>query len=501
MNNGRICVSLCGGTADETFTQLERAAALADIVEIRFDCLAPSEVAPLLDRLSLVTTPLLLTYRPDEQGGRRPLTIADRLKFWERAPWKLDANDILIDHEFDLDLALDLDPKRTIISLHDFQTSGGDLVGRFDALANLTGKTIKIAVATNRITDAIDVWKLLDHASSTGKDLIPIAMGEAGKWTRILALANGAPLVYASLDAGQETGPGQISASDLRDVYRVKELDEQTELFGLIAANTSYSLSPYMHNMAFKHSGLNSVFMPLQVEDLDTFIRRMVDWRTREIELNFGGFSVTNPHKQTVINYLHEVDPTAEAIGAVNTVKIDRGKMTGFNTDAPGFIKPLQDAFGDLRGARVAVAGAGGAARACVYALKQEGADVTVLARDTAKAGSFAGEFGVNIEPLTVDHRPLTTDILVNATPLGTKGECENESIATADQLAGVGLVYDLVYNPSETRLIREAKLVGVQTIGGLDMLIAQGAKQFEIWTGGEAPVGAMRDAVEKRLR
>ena len=501
MNNGRICVSVCGETADETLAQIERAAGLADIVEIRFDCLDPSEIASVLDRLCVVNTPLLLTYRPAEQGGRRPLTIADRLKFWEQALWKLDANDLLIDHEFDLDLPLDLDPARTIISLHDFKTDGGDLVTRFDALANLTGKTIKIAISANRITDSIGVWKLLDHASSTGKGLIPIAMGEAGKWTRILALAHGAPLVYASLDKGQETGPGQISASDLRDVFRVKELDEHTTLFGLIAADTSYSLSPYMHNAAFKQAGLNSVFSPLQVDELDSFMRRMVDRGTREIEINFGGFSVTNPHKQAIISHLYEVDPTAEAIGAVNTVKIDRGKLIGFNTDAPGFIKPLEDAFGDLAGARVSVAGAGGAARACVYALKQARADVTVLARDTTKAGAFAGEFRVNVESMTTDHRPLATDILVNATPLGTRGERERETIATADQLGGVRLVYDLVYNPAETRLISEARSAGVPTIGGLDMLIAQGAKQFEIWTGREAPVDVMRDAVEKRLK
>jgi len=307
--------------------------------------------------------------------------------------------------------------------------------------------------------------------------------------------------VYASLDKGQETGPGQISASDLRDVFRVKELDEHTTLFGLIAADTSYSLSPYMHNAAFKQAGLNSVFSPLQVDELDSFMRRMVDRGTREIEINFGGFSVTNPHKQTIISHLYEVDPTAAAIGAVNTVKIDRGKLIGFNTDAPGFIKPLQDAFGDLAGARVSVAGAGGAARACVYALKQARADVTVLARDTTKAGAFAGEFRVNVESLTTDHRSLATDILVNATPLGTRGERERETIATADQLGGVRLVYDLVYNPAETRLISEARSAGVPTIGGLDMLIAQGAKQFEIWTGREAPVEVMRDAVEKRLK
>ena len=502
MNNGSICVSVCGSTADEVLAQVERGHAMADIVEIRFDCVDAEEIPLLVDRLARISTPLLLTFRPAEQGGRRTLTFTERLKFWEHVLWKLDGTEFLIDHEFDLDLPLDLDPKRTIISQHDFQSAGASsLIAQFDALANITGKTVKIAVTANRITDSIEVWKLLKHAESTGKDLIPIAMGEAGKWTRILALAHGAPMVYASLDSGRETGPGQISATDLRDVFRVKELDTATDIIGIIAADTSYSLSPYMHNAAFKQTGLNSVFVPLQVEDLDTFIRRMVDPRTREIELNFTGFSVTNPYKQTVMNYLGKIDPTAETIGAVNTIKIEEGKFIGFNTDAPGFIKPLRDAIGDLTGARVAVVGAGGAARACVYSLKKEGADVTVVSRDITKASSFARDFGVNTDLLTTDHRPLNTDVLVNATPLGTKGEKENDTIATAEQLRGVQLVYDLVYNPTETRLIREARMAGVPTINGLDMLIAQGAKQFEIWTGREAPVGAMREAVEKRLR
>ncbi|HKP70630.1 MAG TPA: shikimate dehydrogenase [Pyrinomonadaceae bacterium] len=502
MNNGRICVSVCGETADEVLAQIERGQAVADVVEVRFDCVSGTEFPSLLNRLAHINTPLLLTFRPMKQGGHRTLTFDERLKFWENVLWKLENNDVLVDHEFDLDLPLDPDPDRTIISFHDFQTNGGsNLTERFDELANLTGKAIKIAVNADRITDSIGVWKLLQHAESTGKDLIPIAMGEPGKWTRILGLAYGAPLVYASLDSGRETGPGQISAADLRDVFRVKDLDSSTEVFGIIAADTSYTFSPYLHNAAFKAAEMNKVFTPLQVDDLDAFMRRMVDSRTREIEINFAGFSVTNPHKQAIVKYLSQVDPTAEAIGAVNTVRIEHGRFIGFNTDATGFIKPLRDSLGDLAGARVAVVGAGGAARACAYALKQERADVTILARDTTKATALGRELNVAVDQLTTDHRPLTTDVLVNATPLGTKGDRENETIATAEELHGVRLVYDLVYNPTETRLLREAKTAGVATINGLEMFLAQGAKQFEIWTDHEAPVDAMREAVVRRLR
>jgi 3-dehydroquinate dehydratase/shikimate dehydrogenase len=497
MNQGKICVSVCASTAAGAIEQMRRAESFADLIEVRFDCLGESEIRTLAEALRSISKQLLITFRPVEQGGKRPLTLTERIKFWEFIVWQLKGVDFVVDYEFDIDLPLGFDAERAIVSMHDFKSAGEHLSEQLEAIAGVTGKTIKVAVMVNDASDAIAVWDLLRNED---RRVIPIAMGEAGKWTRILGLAHGSPMTYASLDAGHETAPGQISAKDLRDIFRAKELDRDTKVYGVIAGDTSYSLSPYMHNAAFKHAGLNSVFVPLQVGDLGSFIRRMVKIDSREVELNFRGFSVTNPHKQAIINHLDHVDETARAIGAVNTVKVEDGRLFGFNTDAPGFIKPLKSAFGDLIGARAAVVGAGGAARACVYALKQEGADVTLLARDTAKASSFADEFGIRVEALTTDHRPLTTDVLVNATPLGTRGEREDETIATADELRDVRLVYDLVYNPSETRLLREARVAGAKTLGGLDMLIAQGATQFQIWTGEQAPVEEMREAVRRRL-
>jgi shikimate dehydrogenase len=287
------------------------------------------------------------------------------------------------------------------------------------------------------------------------------------------------------------------------DVYRAKELDEKTAVYGIAAGDTSYTISPIIQNAAFQFCEMNSVFVPLQVADLDAFMRSMVKPETREVELNFHGFSVTNPHKQAIIKYLDSIDETAGKIGAVNTIKIENGKLHGFNTDAAGFIEPLIKRFGDLANARVAVAGAGGAARACIYALQMAGAEVTLFARNQNKARDLADEFGIVASPLTTDHRPLTTDfdIIVNATPLGTKGEFESESIAVAEQLRGAKLVYDIVYNPLATLLLRESKKAGIETIGGIEMLVAQGAKQFEIWTGAEAPVDVMTHSVLARMR
>jgi 3-dehydroquinate dehydratase/shikimate dehydrogenase len=325
-------------------------------------------------------------------------------------------------------------------------------------------------------------------------------MGEAGKWTRILGLAHGTYLTYGSLEQGKETADGQISAKDLVEVYRVKELDQETKVFGIVGDPVSSSLSPYMQNPAFVAEKVNAVFIPLLVKDLGEFFRRMVRRDTREVELNFGGFSVTMPHKQAIMTHLDEIDPVAHKIGAVNTVKIGGDKLIGFNTDAHGFITPLKNRFGDLKGAKIAVGGAGGAARACLYSLAEEGADITVYARDQTKAAALAEEFGVKVGTPHTSFKPGTIDILVNATPLGMKGGETEGTIATAAQLNGVKLVYDLVYNPVETRLMREAKAAGVPSIGGLEMLVAQGARQFEIWTGRKAPVELMRNAVLERI-
>ena len=507
MNNGKICISVCTETADELVKLLRRAEEVADVIEVRLDGLKPDQIAPVFDRLQSEKT-ILLTIRPKSQGGKTDYNIQDRMSLWTQYAMhkRIDHKAIWIDHE------TDLIPKKEFLfwtedcfvirSQHDLDGVPDDLNRVYDRTVSDT-EVGKIAVQAKDITDTIGVWNLLKRANEEGKKIVPVAMGEAGKWTRILGSAHGAFMTYAALETGSETAPGQISVEDMTDVFRVKEHDENTGVYGIVAANTSYSVSPWMHNAAFKAAGLNSVFVPLQVADLGAFFSRMVLPETREVDLNFKGFSVTNPHKQAIIPFLDEVDETAARIGAVNTMKIEDGKLYGYNTDAPGFITSLKQVFGDLAGVRVAVYGAGGAARACIYSLQQEGAVVTLVGRNQEKGQVLADEFEIKfLTPSSVKH-PLADDfdIVVNATPLGTAGSSVNFAILETEQLRGIKLVYDLVYNPSETTLIREAKSAGVPTIGGLEMLIAQGVKQFEIWTGSTAPIDAMKTAVRKRLR
>jgi 3-dehydroquinate dehydratase / shikimate dehydrogenase len=509
MNNGKICVSVCAETADELIEQIKRAEDLADMVEIRFDCLNDGEFDSFLKQFKKKTNSVryLATFRSAEQGGKKNLSFAEREEFWrhshifEFTDWADLEEDI---SEERLNSLWGKAFKKIIKSNHDLKGVPENLLQIYENLSNAKPNVLKIAVQANDITDTIPIWKLLKKATAENQQIIPIAMGESGKWTRILGLAHGAFMTYAALDAGQETAPGQVSARDLIEVYRVKELDEKTEVYGIVGGNTSYSMSPYLHNAAFKFHNLNAVFVPLQTQNLDEFIRRMVKPETREIELNFKGFAVTIPHKQNIIKHLDAIDETARVIGAVNTVKIENGKLYGYNTDAQGFIEPLLNSYGDLAGANVAVFGAGGAARACVYALKKEGARATIFARDLSKAKNLAEEFEVELKEIPIANRKsqiANIDVLVNTTPLGTKGELENESIVTAEQLKSVKLVYDLVYNPFQTRLMSEADKVHVPKIGGLAMLVAQAIEQQKIWTGLGAPMREMSRAVLERLK
>ena len=535
MNNGKICVSVCAKTADELIEQLKRAGDLADVIEIRFDCLDKNEIDVALKKI-IARENYLFTFRPKEQGGKRELSLEEREDFWNSGYDSYGGDfeeDVVENHLHWL-------YKPIICSYHDFNGVPDNLIEIYERIKNANANidVIKIAVQVNDIIDAINVWKLLERwktekesikskklkeykkLNKTLKEInysipqptsflqiIPIAMGEAGKWTRILGLAHGAFMTYASLGAGNETAPGQISAQDLIETYRVKELNEQTDVYGILGSNTSVSMSPYIHNAAFRFHDLNAVFVPLQVQDLDEFIRRMVNPKTREIELNFKGFAVTIPHKQAIIKHLDLVDETARAIGAVNTVKIEDGKLYGYNTDARGFIEPLKNSYGDLRDAKVAILGNGGAARACIYALKKEGAKVVIFARNPKKAESLANEFHVELRELTKteDQRPKTNfnefDLVVNSTPLGMKGKFENETPVLAGQIENVKLVYDLVYNPFETRFLKEAKSVGVPTIGGLAMLVAQAMEQSKIWTGLDAPMKVISQAALRKLQ
>ena len=358
---------------------------------------------------------------------------------------------------------------------------------------------LKIAVQANDAIDCLPVFQLLERARADGREMIAIAMGTAGVATRILGPSRGAFLTYASLDIETTTAPGQISVRELMEVYRLEKLDRHTQIFGLIGLPVSHSVSPLMHNAAFAATRRNAVYVPFETREIKTFIKRMIHPRTRELEWNVRGLSVTAPYKFAVMEPLDWIEPAAREIGAVNTIVSEGEALHGYNTDAPGFIKPLEREFGNLRDARCAVIGAGGVASAALWSFGQARAKATVFARDVWKASALAERFGAEWLPLE-EARFTGFDVVVNATPLGTVGHFEGETPATASQLRGARLVYDLVYNPTETKFLREASAAGCKTLGGLAMLVAQAAEQFKLWTGAPPPEGVMYEAAQRGL-
>jgi shikimate dehydrogenase len=261
---------------------------------------------------------------------------------------------------------------------------------------------------------------------------------------------------------------------------------------GILGDPVSQSLSPLIHNAAFAAANVNAVYLPFQAHNVTEFTRRMVHPKTREIVWHLRGLSVTIPHKSAVMPLLDWIDETAKEIGAVNTILVRGDQLLGYNTDALGLIGPLIDRIGAIRDARCAVIGAGGAARAALWALTNEGGMVELFARNLDRAAITAKDFEVPCRQLSgADFAGF--DMVINATPLGMSGAYQEMTPATTAQLHGVRLAYDLVYNPIETVFLREARAAGCDTLTGIEMLIAQGAEQFRLWTGQSPDANVMR--------
>jgi 3-dehydroquinate dehydratase / shikimate dehydrogenase len=475
-NKEIVCVPVCEKHLDALRSACERAVEWANFIELRLDCLdkTPENISELLQDLG---RPVILTFRPSEQGGHRHLTRAERESFWKTAP-----RSEMVWWDVEGDLELSPDWSRVIVSHHDFSRVPSDLQQIYERLAQTPARVVKIAVQAHDVVDCIPVFQLIDRARREGREVIAIAMGNAGIATRILGPSRGSFLTYGALDDESATAPGQVNAPKLRSLYHIDKIDRETMICGLIGLPVMHSVSPQIHNAAFASERINGVYLPFEVRDVDSFFKRMVDSRTRELDWNLRGLSVTAPYKQRVMEHLDWIEPNAKDIGAVNTVVIESDRLLGYNTDAAGLIDPLLTRFDSLADKQVAILGAGGAARAAIWALQQQKARVTLFARNVTKAQTLAGLFNLSCEPLS-SATFAGYDLVINTTPLGS-GEHIDHSPATAEQLNGARCVYDLIYNPIETKLLREARHVGCETLGGLEMLVAQAKLQFQLWTG-----------------
>ncbi len=485
----QVCVSLTETTTTALVDRMVDLAPVADLFEIRAD------LADELDLLTLLRTrprPLLLCCRSAAHGGRWTRSEEERrLLLLEGVKRGFDYVDIEHDAGFG-EVMVEKAGRGLILSHHDFERTPDDLLGLYERMCLLGADIVKIAVTPRSFSDVARVLELQGEAARRDDvPLVAIAMGPLGVVTRLWAGRYGALFTFASAAPGEESAPGQVPAAFMHEVYRVRRVSRATRLYGVLGTHVEHSLSPVLHNAAFADRDLDALYVPLQAEALEPFLAALP-------VLGLAGFSVTRPFKTQILEHLHEVEESAALAGGANTVWVHDGLLRGSSTDGVGLLGPLRRRL-DVRERRVVVLGGGGAARAVARALIQRGAVVTLLARRPEQAAEAAAaatrglSFGC-VHGALHALREHPWDVLINATPVGSH-ELPEQTLVPADAHRRDSLVFDLVYAPLETRLLREARAAGCATIDGLEMLIAQAAPQFEAWTGIEAPVEVMRRA------
>jgi len=376
-----------------------------------------------------------------------------------------------------------------LVSFHDFTRTKGleQAVARIEVFAP---DFVKVVSTARTLTDNLAVLRLIEVRSLSAR-IVGIAMGEEGLLSRVLGPRAGAAFTFAASSEAGATAPGQATARSLNELYRIEHLDQATRIFGVAGNPIAHSLSPLMQNTAFRRESVNAVLLPLKVRALN-------DLLSVARELPLSGVAVTMPLKQEVLPHLANMDPLTARIKACNTLRTGAdGKLYGFNTDVAGVVRPLEKRL-RLKGARVAVLGAGGAARAAVFGLVDQGAEVFVVNRTHEKAVALAKE----AKAKALKHEQFAKqhfDVLLNSTPCGMAGN--KQALPIAEDELNAGLVFDMVYNPLDTPLLKLAHSRGIAVISGMEMFVQQGARQFEIWTGKPAPEAEMMRVVELALR
>jgi 3-dehydroquinate dehydratase/shikimate dehydrogenase len=362
-----------------------------------------------------------------------------------------------------------------ILSFHDFHATK-KLDETLAKMQHYPADFYKVVSTATMLSDNVTMMKFLEKESDR-HSVVGLCMGEQGIISRVLGVRAGSAFTFAAVSAGEQTAPGQVTGQDLRNVYRIDQVDVATRVYGVAGDPVSHSLSPIIMNTAMRRENVNAVYVALHAKTLKDLLACV-----REIPIH--GLSITMPYKEAILPHLDNTDSHTTKIGACNTVvRAQDGKLYGFNTDTAGVVRPLEQRLA-LDGARILVLGAGGAARAAVFGLKERGCEVFILNRTQAPAQKLARQAKARTIKRP-DLRKLAFDVIVNATPVGmTNGR---ESPLNENEI-NAKYVFDMVYDPAETRFLKAAKARGAQIIPGIEMFVHQAARQFEIWTGKPAP-------------
>jgi 3-dehydroquinate dehydratase/shikimate dehydrogenase len=381
-----------------------------------------------------------------------------------------------------------------IVSHHDFRQTPDDLAGIHARLAALDADIVKIATMANSQHDNLRMMQLVQEAKIP---TVGFCMGDLGTPSRILCGRYGSPFSYASFHHERLLAPGQLSFEEMTNVYRYDSINQETTIYGLIADPIGHSLSPLVHNAALQKAGMNAVYVPFRVpaEQLDQFLIDAREW-------NIRGLSVTIPHKEAVLRRSTKFDPAVKGIGALNTVVFEGEDLIGYNTDYRAAMDSLERAVGSSSGGikdkKVLLLGAGGAARALGYGLKRLGAQMVVTSRTYARCQALAK--ALECDCIAWDNRHgITPQIIINCTPVGMHPNVD-ESPYDKGRLHSTMIVFDTVYNPENTLLIKDARSAGCTVISGVEMFVRQASLQFKLFTGKDSPWEVMRDTLKRAI-
>jgi len=490
----RICVSITGADASEMLDKAETVLRENALIELRLDFLkAPLAALPQLRRLT-ETRPdaiIIATCRRTAAGGKFSGSVPAQLDVLRKA---VEAGCQVIDLEIESAEAItgaDWEDLRSsaamVLSSHDYKSTA-HLEETFERMRSFNSDFFKLIGTATCLHDNVVMTRFLEHHSSE-YSMVGACMGEQGRLSRVLSIRAGAAFTFGAAEHGKETAPGQPTYRELRDFYRIEQIESVTKVYGIAGDPVSHSMSPWVMNSAFRRENVNAVYLPLHVKSLDDLLSTLTD-------LPLDGLSVTMPFKQAVVEHLDNSDVLTQNTGACNTIVRGKdGRLFGFNTDVYGIVAALEPRL-PLQNARVLVLGAGGAARAAVFGLRAKGADVSILNRTPATAQALAKQSGSKVVKRS-DLPKLTWDVIFNATPVGMAAD--KHSPLEENELNAVW-VFDSVYNPIETKLLTMAREKGCGTISGAEMFVHQAARQFEIWTGKPAPIDGIRQVLLRQL-
>ncbi|XP_060197864.1 bifunctional 3-dehydroquinate dehydratase/shikimate dehydrogenase, chloroplastic isoform X2 [Lycium barbarum] len=492
-----ICAPIMADSVDQMLILMQKAKTSgADLVEVRLDSLKSFNPRPDIDTIIRQSPlPTLFTYRPNWEGGQYAGDEMSRLEAL-RLAMELGADYIDVElkaiDEFNSVLHGNKSTKcKLIVSSHNYDNTPsaedlGNLVARIQASG---ADIVKFATTAQDITDVARVFQITVHSQVP---IIAMVMGEKGLMSRILCPKFGGYLTFGTLEVGKVSAPGQPTIENLLNLYNFRQLGPDTRIFGIIGKPVSHSKSPLLYNEAFRSVGFNGVYLHLLVDDVANFFRTYAS-------LDFAGFSCTIPHKEAVLDCCDEVDPTAKSIGAVNcVVRQPGGKLFGCNTDYVGAISAIEEALqgshpsisgSPLAGKLFVVIGAGGAGKALAYGAKEKGARVVIANRTYERAREIADVVGgqaLSLAELNNFH-PENDMILANTTSIGMQPRVDDTPISK-EVLKYYTLVFDAVYTPKITRLLREAQESGAKIVTGVEMFIGQAYEQYERFTGLPAP-------------